>query len=342
MASVARNVDHVVGILSRFLHLRGAELNTIADLEPYLGVAPSVLYPTPVAPRDVIRRRLRLPRAGGRVVETLQWCSQHVPICPHYRARHAGEYACNQRVTGRWMHPRLGPRRAALLYVHGWLEPGPWIEEATFLPRVYDALGVDVLHVQLPFHGTRNPKGALFHGEYFLSGDIVRSVEALRQSCLDARTAVAWLRSEGYTEVGVTGISFGAAIAMLLACLDPAPDYIVPICGHLQLGDAVEDAPILWRMKADLERFGVDREHRRRIFQEIPIETLKPLLPPDRQMWIMARDDVYIAAALVERQWNAWGRPPIDWIPTGHMTFPLSMARIVERTRQFHATLPRG
>lgn len=342
MASVARNVDHVVGILSRFLHLRGAELNTIADLAPYLGAPPSVLYPAPVAPRDVLRRRSLLPRTGGRVVETLQWSSQHVPICPHYRARHAGEYACNQRVTGRWMHPRSGPRRAALLYVHGWLEPGPWIEEATLLPRLYEALGADVLHVQLPFHGTRNPKGALFHGEYFLSGDIVRSVEALRQSCLDARTAVAWLRGEGYAEVGVTGISFGGAIAMLLACLEPTPDYIVPICGHLQLGDAVEEAPILWRMKADLERFGVDREQRRRIFDQIAVDTMKPLLPPERQLWIMARDDLYIAASIVERQWNAWGRPPIDWIPTGHMTFPLSMSRIVERTRQFHAGLRRA
>jgi dienelactone hydrolase len=342
MASVARNVDHVVGVLSRFLHLRSAELNTAPDVGPYLGVPPEVMYPTPVAPRDVVRRRSLLPRAGGRVVESVQWHSHHVPICPHYRARHDGEYRCNHRVSGRWMHPRSGPRKAALLYVHGWLEPGPWIEEATYLPRLYDALGVDVLHVQLPFHGTRNPKGALFHGEYFLTGDLVRSIEALRQSCIDARTAVAWLRSQGYTQVGVTGISFGGSIAMLLACLDPTPEYIVPVCGHLQLADALEDAPILWRMKADLERFGVDREQRKRIMSELALTSMKPLVPPERQQWIMARDDVYIDAALVTRQWDAWGRPPIDWIPTGHMTFPLSLPRIVERTRQFYSTLPRS
>jgi dienelactone hydrolase len=341
MASVARNVDHVVGVLSRLLHLRSAEHNTIDDLGPYLGAPPSVFFPTPVAPRDVVRRRSLLPRGGGRVVDTLEWHSQHVPLCPHYRVRHSGEYACNQRVTARWMHPRSGPRRAALLYVHGWLEPGPWIEEAVFLPRLYEALGVDVLHVQLPFHGARNPKGALFHGEYFMSADLVRSFEALRQSCTDARTAVAWLRDAGYTEVGVTGISLGGSIAMLLACLDPTPDYVVPICGHLQLAEAIEEAPILWRMKADLERFGIDREQRRRIFEQIAMGTTQPLLPPERQMWIMARDDVFIDRTIVERQWQAWGKPPIDWIPCGHMTFPLAIGRIVERARQFHETLPR-
>jgi dienelactone hydrolase len=260
-------------------------------------------------------------------------------LCPRYGARHASVYAANERVTARWMHPSSGPRRAALVYVHGWLEPGPWIEEAVFLPRLYAALGVDVLHVQLPFHGTRNPKGALFHGEFFMSADLVRSVEALRQSCIDARTAVAWLRDEGYEEVGVTGISLGGSIAMMLACLAPAPDYIVPICGHLRLAEALEDAPILWRMKADLERFGIDRQQRRRIFEELGIRKLAPLVPPSRQMWIMARDDVYIAAEHVTEQWQAWGRPPLEWLPCGHMTFPLWVPRIVERTREFHSAL---
>jgi dienelactone hydrolase len=336
MASVARNVDRVVGVLSRFLHVRRAELNTVADLGPYLTADVSTRFPTPVAPRDVIRRLSRLPRSGDRVVETLQWHSQHVPLCPHYRARHAVEYARNSTVTARWMHPRSGPRRSALVYVHGWLEPGPWIEEAVFLPRLYAALGVDVVHVQLPFHGTRNPKGSLFHGEFFMSADLVRSFEALRQSCIDARTVVAWLRSQGYTEVGVTGISLGASIAMILACLEPAPDYVVPICGHLDLGEILEDAPILWRMKADLERFGVDRAQRARIFDQVGLLRLKPLVPRERQMWIMARDDAYIAADLVLDQWRTWGQPPLEWIKGGHMTFPLSLARIVERTREFY------
>src|SRR6202035_90706 len=62
------------------------------------------------------------------------------------------------------------PRARARAKTHGHREPGPWIEEAVLLPRLDHALDVDVLHVQLPFHGTRNPRSARFHGEFFWSG----------------------------------------------------------------------------------------------------------------------------------------------------------------------------
>ena len=339
MPSVGRSVDRIIGGLTHLLHLRAAQQNTVEDLAPYLDAPKTLLFPAPVAPRNVTRQRDWVPRAAGRVADTLRWHSQHVPLCPHYRARHAGEYVRNQTVTARWIHPRSGPRSRALVYVHGWLEPGPWIEEAVLLPRLYDALEVDVLHVQLPFHGSRNPKSALFHGEFFWSADLVRSVEAIRQSVIDARTLIAWLRAQGYSEVGATGISLGGSITMLLACLDPPPDYVVPIVSHLQLAEAVEEAPILWRMKADLERFGIGLARRQEIFRRLGIGSLLPVLAPERQLWIMAREDVYISAPLVEQQWHAWGEPPIEWIPGGHMTFPLSLGRIVDRTREFHAGL---
>jgi dienelactone hydrolase len=339
MAGVARSIDRVIGTLSRFLHVRGARFNTVDDLGPYLGASVAVLFPEPILPLDVVRRRLPRLWARARVVEALDWRSEHVPLCPRYRVRHDGEYASNQKVVARWMYPRSGPRRRALVYVHGWLEPGPWVEEAVLLPRLYDSLGVDVLHVQLPFHGIRNPKGALFHGEYFWTADLVRSFEAVRQSCIDVRTLTTWLRVQGYTEVGVTGISMGGSIAMVLACLDPTPDYIVPIVGHLQLADAIEEAPIFSRMKRDLERFGIDRAQRQHIFDQLGLGKLRPVLPARRQLWIMARDDLYVAAPLVDRQWRLWGEPPIEWIPGGHMTFALSLGRIVDRMKDFHASL---
>src|ERR1019366_731665 len=98
----------------------------------------------------------------------------------------------------------------------------------------------------------------------------------------------------------------------------PTPDYIVPIIGHLKLGEAVEEASILWRMKSDLERFGIDRDRRRELFRRLGLGALRPQLPPARQLWIAASDDQYITAALVRQQWEEWGRPAIEWIPGGH------------------------
>jgi pimeloyl-ACP methyl ester carboxylesterase len=334
-------VDKVVGALSRVLHgLRGAHENTVGDLGPYLDAPVDVLFPAPAVPRDVKVSRARFA-VGPRAVSTLKWHSQHVVLCPHYRARHANEYLVNQRVVARWIHPKTGPRRRALIYVHGWLEPGPWVEEASFLPLVHNELGVDVLHVQLPFHGSRNPKSAIFHGEFFWSADLVRTLEAVRQSALDVRTLMAWLRTQGYEEVGVTGLSLGGSITMLLACVSPTPDYIIPIIAHLQLAEAVEEASILWRMREDLERFGLDRDARRALFQRLGLGSLRPVLSRERQLWVAAREDQYITARLVERQWREWGEPPIEWIAGGHMTFPLQVGRILVRMKAFHGALDR-
>ena len=88
-------------------------------------------------------------------------------------------------------------------------------------------------------------------------------------------------------------------------------------------------------------RFGVGREKRAEIFAGLGLGSLKPKLPPDRQLWIMAEDDAYIAAHLVKRQWAEWGKPPITWLPGGHMTFPLHISKIVESTRDFHEELVR-
>ena len=338
MPSFGASVDKVAGALSHILHgLRGVKVNTVDDLGPYLDAPLETLFPPVVVPRDVRVHRPLVRLGKKRVVDTLRWHSQHVPLCPHYRARHAGEYWLNQRVTARWMHPRSGPRRRALIYVHGWLEPGPWVEEAVLLPRLHDELGVDVLHIQLPFHGSRNPRSALFHGEFFWSADLVRTMESVRQSLVDVRTLMAWLRAKhGYEEIGVTGLSLGGGITMALACVPDGPDYIVPIIAHLKLGEAVEHAPILRRMRTDLERFGIDAARRRELFDRLGLAHLRPVLARERQLWIPATDDVYITAELVKQQWHEWGEPPIEWIPGGHMTFPLSLGRVIARMKSFH------
>jgi dienelactone hydrolase len=328
-----RSADRVAGALSRLLHLRGAKQNTIGYLHRYLDLPRTELFPTPREIADLRMRRTLTDRL--RRTSTLRWTSTHEVLCPRYRERHMGEYGANLTAWARWIRPAGAPRKSCLVYVHGWLEPGSWAEEATLFRKWVKALDVDIVHVALPFHGPRKPKEALFSGEFFWTADLVRSMEGVRQAVCDTRAMVEWLRKQGYERIGITGISLGGAITMLLACLSPLPDFIMPIIAHLELEAAVEEAPILWRMKRDLENWGIDAQQRRDLFKRIGLSSYTPLLPAERQLWIEAREDVYIDAQLAEAQWRAWGEPNIFWIDGGHMTFGLHVDAITTRMGSF-------
>lgn len=331
--SYGRKLDFVAGGLSRLLHVRGARENTLSELPHYYDLPADQMFTAPgVLPRMQVERGL-LARALSTT--TLSWPSRHEPISEPYRRRHQRDYPKNHTAWARWLRPEGRHRRTCLVYVHGWLEPGSWAEEATLFRVWQRQLDVDIVHLALPFHGRRMPSGSLFSGELFWTADLVRSMEGVRQAIFDARSLVAWLRAEGYERVGVTGLSLGGSLTMLLAALEPTPDFIIPIIAHLRLAEVLEDAPIMWRVKSDLEGWGVNRAARAEIFRRLGLSSYAPRLDPRRQLWIEAEDDVYIDAQLVREQWRAWGEPQIHWVAGGHMTLPFHIPAFTKRIDAF-------
>jgi hypothetical protein len=330
------DVDLIAGRLSRILHgLRGPKLNTVHELSPYFDRTLADLNPEPPPLRGV---RMRDSLASRLLrTTTLSWQSDYPILSPAYAKRQQTEYRCNQTAYARWLRPDHRQRRDCLVYIHGWLEPGSWVEEAFVFPRWLRELDLDIVHVSLPFHGRRNTRGALFSGEFYWTADLVRSFEGIRQALWDVRSMMAWLRRNGYQRVGATGISLGGSLAMLLACLTPTPDYVIPIVCHVMLAEAVENAAILWRTKRDLERWGIHEAERREIFRRVGFDSAVPLLGPERQLWVEAREDAHIDPALVRQQWEAWGRPHLHWIEGGHMTFPAHLPEITAKMRDFLA-----
>ncbi len=325
--------DRLVGAMSRFLHFRRAKHNTATDLDPYLELEPTQMFPPPGPVDDFSVGRTFIDRLARS--STVRWTSRHRVLCPKYRFRHHGAYQRNLRNQIRWVRPDGKRRKSALIYVHGWLESGSWAEETTLFRKWGRELDADLVHVSLPFHGPRKPPSSLFSGEFFWTADLVRTVEAVRQAVFDVRQTVSWLRAQGYQQVGITGISLGGAVTMITACLTPGPDFVIPIVAHLQLGEAVEQAPILGRMRRDLERWGMGQASRRQLFERIGWHAYQPVLSAANQLWIAARDDVYIDAELARAQWQQWGQPSILWIDGGHMTFPLHMGVITNAMASF-------
>ncbi len=336
--SYGKNVDLVAGGLSRILHVRGAKQNTLAEADAYLDLPVEKMFPAPPLPRDLKQERSLLDRAINTT--TLRWTSDHQPISPAYQRRHDHEYKANHVAWARWLRPDGRRRSSCLVYVHGWLEPGSWAEESTLFRKWARELDVD--------HGARVPA-------------VPRQAQAARFAILGR------VLLDGGSGAVHRGRAAGAVRRARGDGVAPHPGlrpdrrhgseprrchrHAVRVRGaatrlHRAAARALEarrgggERADLVAREARPRKWGIHEADRRTLFRRIGWSEYKPVLPPERQLWVEARDDVYIDAAKAEQQWREWGEPPIVWIDGGHMTFPLSIDRITDAMGDFRRGLP--
>jgi Alpha/beta hydrolase domain containing 18 len=326
--------DDVAGALSRVLGVFARPAaNTLAELDAYRRLPVSTLFPAPrELPAVRVTSRWRLP---GLVSEDVVFPSLHEPIEARFRQRYRNEYGETHTVYARRIRPSSALRRPRLLYLHGYMQPETYLEEFSLLAGMALRLNVEVVQLQPPYHGRRTPRGSRFGGELYWTADLVRSVEALRQNVLDARTLLGWLLEEDPRPVGVSGLSLGGALALILTCLDSRFAFSAPLIAHMDLAALVADAPVLARARAELRRFGWGDDDFRKFVTEIGWYDLRPKLPPERIHLFTASDDRFFDPAIVEAMWRRWERPPIRWYPCSHMGFIAHLPEALRVMREF-------
>jgi pimeloyl-ACP methyl ester carboxylesterase len=333
------HLDEIAGVLARGLQvLRPSPRNTLERLGAYEGLAPGALFPAPARVPEVERRiRWRLP---GLLGEDLSFTSLHDPIEPEFRRYYHARRRRIQTVYARRIRPDTSADRPRLLYIHGYMQPETVIEEFALLTSMARALQMEVVQIQPPYHGRRTPRGSRFGGELFWTADLVRSVESLRQTILDVRTLLAFLRAESPQPVGVAGLSLGGALTATLACVEPGFAFAAPFIAHMDLGALFADAPVLGAMRADLQRFGWTPRDFGAFTKKLGWDALRPLIPRERIHLFAAKDDHFFRAAVVRAMWRRWDKPRIRWYPTSHMGFLPSLPDAVIRLRGFVDGLP--
>jgi hypothetical protein len=79
------------------------------------------------------------------------------------------------------------------------------------LCKVFNRVGVSALRLTLPYHEERMPP-ELERADYLVAPNVGRTLQSLRQSVVDTRSAVRWLKEQGYEKVGVVGTSIGSCV----------------------------------------------------------------------------------------------------------------------------------
>ena len=209
------------------------------------------------------------------------------------------------------------PRRW-LVCVHGTEMGRAAIDLALFRAwYLHERLGLNVVLPVLPLHGPRAkglPKGAVFPGE-----DVLDDIHATANAVWDVRGVLGWIRQqEPDASIGIYGLSLGGFIAALVASLDkdltcavlgvPVADLIELLGRHSGLSqddprrDTIALAAPLGRMISPL--------------------SLTPKVPMSgRFIYAGLADQVVHPREQVNRLWDHWGRPEIEWYRGGHAGF---------------------
>ena len=182
--------------------------------------------------------------------------------------------------------------------------------------------GVAALFVKLPYYGERRPPeapGAV--PRKFLTADIERTMNSMRQGVCDVRRAAAWLASRDNVDperLGVTGISLGGIISSLALSIDPQIQS-----GALLLAGG-DLSKVLWGMPeaAPFRKVWTERGK--------TIDDLKRLTDPydpvthaagmigKRVLMIAGNVDEVVPPESAQALWEAAGKPPILWCDCGH------------------------
>jgi dienelactone hydrolase len=178
--------------------------------------------------------------------------------------------------------------------------------------------GVPALFVKLPYYGERKPVGS---PRRFLSADIERSMQSMRQGICDVRRAGAWLAARPEVDpakLGVAGISLGGIVAAVSVAVDPALNRGALLLAGGNLAD------ILWEMpEALVFRQAWLASGRTKADLAVLTDPYDPMsyarrLVGKRLMMVAGKVDEVIPPASAQALWDAAGRPPIRWYDCGH------------------------
>jgi hypothetical protein len=213
-------------------------------------------------------------------------------------------------------------RRAAVIVLPHWnAREGSYSD----LCRVFNRVGLSALRVTLPYHEERRAPGEA-RAEYFVSPNIGRTIQSVRQAVLDTRAAVQWLKRQGYEKIGIVGTSIGSCTAFLSMVHEPRIDAAVfnHVSGYF--------ADVTWRglstyhVREGLEK-NVTLDELRRIWLPIsPLPYMDKLktLPIRPMKFIYTLYDLtfpYDLSLQVRDEMKKKNIPAsFSWLPCGHYT----------------------
>ena len=195
-----------------------------------------------------------------------------------------------------------GSKKAAVIVLPHWnAKAGTYFD----LCKLFNRVGFSALRLTLPYHEERMPPESN-RADYLVAPNVGRTLQSLRQAVVDTRSAVKWLKGQGYEKVGIVGTSIGSCVGFFAFTHDL--DIDAAVFNHV----SGYPADVVWR--------GLSTYHvRESLDQNVTLDEL-------REYWLPISPMAYLdrLATLPER--------PQRYIYTLYdLSFPVDLSRDVMR-----------
>ncbi len=119
--------------------------------------------------------------------------------------------------------PHATNKKSAVLVLPHWnAKAGTYFD----LCKTFNKLGLSALRLTLPYHEERMPP-ELERADYLVAPNVGRTLQSLRQAVVDTRSAVRWLKQQGYEKIGIVGTSIGSCVGFFAFTHDMRIDTAV-------------------------------------------------------------------------------------------------------------------
>ncbi|TIL60528.1 MAG: dienelactone hydrolase-related enzyme [Mesorhizobium sp.] len=230
----------------------------------------------------------------------------------------------------------------AMVIFHHWNASARNRQIANF----FSQRGITVVEIALPYHFERSRPGSV-HADYMLSPNLGRTIQSVRQAVLDGRKLIRWLKSEGYREISVLGMSLGSWVAAIVAAHDLAVSKASLFLTAGSLADMVWTGRATRSIRDSLEP-EIELTDLRRAWGPLNLENYAHSLARpdlDLQVVLAKRDKVVLpelSERFMQRLRDAGARPNILELNCGHYSLAmppyillagLSLKRLLRRGR---------
>jgi dienelactone hydrolase len=230
----------------------------------------------------------------------------------------------NNTVHGRFF-PVAGtfPEHPTVILLHGWNQELGYRTLFPYLARRLNAAGVNAVMMELPYHRQRKPRGrgAIRN---FIADDLRHVAMATHQALADARALVAWLEKEGCREIGVWGISLGAWLGGLLACVEARLKFAVLMTPVARMDRVIAELEFCEPIRRSLGGAKVRLE-------PLNLVSHRPKMSPENILVVASEHDLFAPVETVEELAVEWGNPVLWRMRHGHISVMMS-APVMERT----------